>query len=245
MPISTASAICRVHNHVQRRHLFSLPNFPTFTPSLPGGQTYHERRTVPSVLFRFCPHGFYVCLSMTSYTRRQLYAVVSDVDSYASFVPFCTRSRIIRPLAPTPTPATPNAQQMEAELTVAFLAFTERYTSRVTCVPYESVKVRIPFSIFGKIIFVFRVFRVVSIPILIGVLFLVGLSVSAIGCRGIGYATVQEPRDDVAFSSCFNNAPGQRSSYSTAASGVGRCRPDSRFVRPLIRVCESGSRCGF
>ncbi|KAN0116013.1 hypothetical protein V8E52_006319 [Russula decolorans] len=34
----------------------------------------------------------------------------------------------------------PNAQQMEAELTVAFLAFTERYTSRVTCVPYESVK---------------------------------------------------------------------------------------------------------
>jgi ribosome-associated toxin RatA of RatAB toxin-antitoxin module len=44
----------------------------------------------------------------------------------------------------------PNAQQMEAELTVAFLAFTERYTSRVTCVPYESVKVRSPFSIFGN-----------------------------------------------------------------------------------------------
>lgn len=74
------------------------------------------------------------------YTRRQLYAVVSDIDSYASFVPFCTRSRVIRPLAPTPTPAMPNAQQMEAELTVAFLAFTEQYTSRVTCVPYESVK---------------------------------------------------------------------------------------------------------
>jgi len=29
---------------------------------------------------------------------------------------------------------------MEAELTIAFLAFTERYTSRVTCVPYESVQ---------------------------------------------------------------------------------------------------------
>jgi coenzyme Q-binding protein COQ10 len=39
---------------------------------------------------------------------------------------------------------------MEAELTVAFLAFTEQYTSRVTCVPYESVKVRFPFSIFRK-----------------------------------------------------------------------------------------------
>lgn len=39
---------------------------------------------------------------------------------------------------------------MEAELTVAFLAFTERYTSRVTCVPYESVKVRLPLTLFGK-----------------------------------------------------------------------------------------------
>jgi ribosome-associated toxin RatA of RatAB toxin-antitoxin module len=47
----------------------------------------------------------------------------------------------------------PNAQQMEAELTVAFLAFTERYTSRVTCVPYESVKVRLLFSILRKGIF--------------------------------------------------------------------------------------------
>ncbi|KAF8267437.1 hypothetical protein EI94DRAFT_1730533 [Lactarius quietus] len=29
---------------------------------------------------------------------------------------------------------------MEAELTVAFLTFTERYTSRVTCVPNDSVR---------------------------------------------------------------------------------------------------------
>jgi ribosome-associated toxin RatA of RatAB toxin-antitoxin module len=48
-------------------------------------------------------------------------------------------------------PATPHAQQMEAELTVAFLAFTERYTSRVTCLPYESVKVRILFAFLGGI----------------------------------------------------------------------------------------------
>jgi coenzyme Q-binding protein COQ10 len=33
---------------------------------------------------------------------------------------------------------------MEAELTVAFLAFTESYVSTVTCVPYESVEVRFP-----------------------------------------------------------------------------------------------------
>jgi coenzyme Q-binding protein COQ10 len=91
---------------------------------------------------------------MSRYTRQQVYAVVSDVGSYASFVPYCTRSHILSPLAPAPTPATPNAQQMEAELTVAFLAFTEHYTSRVTCVPYESVRVRF-FSVSDKKYFSF------------------------------------------------------------------------------------------
>jgi hypothetical protein len=63
---------------------------------------------------------------------------------------------------------------MEAELTVAFLAFTERYTSRVTCVPYESVKVRFPFSIFGKA-------SLSSNPILIDCFF-------GLGCRcGVGH----------------------------------------------------------
>ncbi|KAI9453477.1 cyclase/dehydrase [Lactarius psammicola] len=85
---------------------------------------------------------------MFRYTRRQLYAVVADVGSYPSFLPFCTRSRVLRP--PTPVDhnnthaSAPSVQsgalQMEAELTVAFLAFTERYTSRVTCVPHESVR---------------------------------------------------------------------------------------------------------
>ena len=74
---------------------------------------------------------------MTRYTRRQLYAVVSDVASYPSYFPFCTHSRVLGP----PTPTTPNAEQMEVELTVAFLTFTERYTSLVTCVPCESVRV--------------------------------------------------------------------------------------------------------
>ncbi|KAH9989138.1 dehydrase and lipid transport-domain-containing protein [Russula vinacea] len=126
MLITTAAAIRRVQHHAQCRHLFNLPDLSSFTPSLPGSlepQTYHEQKILP-------------------YTRRQLYAVVSDVASYPSFVPFCTHSRILRPLAPVsaPIPATSQAQQMEAELTVAFLAFTERYTSRITCVPYESVK---------------------------------------------------------------------------------------------------------
>ncbi|KAI0265950.1 dehydrase and lipid transport-domain-containing protein [Gloeopeniophorella convolvens] len=107
--------------HAQRRHLFNLPDLSAFSP-LGGGsdskpQTYHERKILP-------------------YTRRELYDVVADVGAYASFVPFCTRSRVLG----APTPAAPRGTQMEAELTVAFLAFTERYTSRVTCVPHESVR---------------------------------------------------------------------------------------------------------
>ncbi|KAH9046768.1 dehydrase and lipid transport-domain-containing protein [Lactarius hengduanensis] len=117
------------------KHLFKLPDLTSF-PSPFGDssgvkpQTYHEHKVLP-------------------YTRRQLYAVVADVGSYApSFLPFCTRSRVLRPRPPStttpPTPPRPNAQsgalQMEAELTVAFLAFTEHYTSRVTCVPHESVR---------------------------------------------------------------------------------------------------------
>jgi len=98
----------------QRRLLFTFPGNT-------DPQTYQERKVLP-------------------YTCRQLYAVVSDVASYASFVPFCAHSRILVPLTPAPTPDSPNAQQMKAELTVAFLAFTERYTSRVTCVPYKSVQ---------------------------------------------------------------------------------------------------------
>ena len=64
---------------------------------------------------------------------------------------------------------------MEAELTVAFLAFTERYTSRVTCVPYESVKVRFLFHYYFYVIYNDFFFWVGSY---------------VIGCRGIGYASV-------------------------------------------------------
>lgn len=132
VPTAVRSRIwhARTH-HVQRRHLFKLPDlnslpYPFADPAGVKPQTYHEHKVLP-------------------YTRRQLYAVVSDVGSYASFVPFCTRSRVLRTLAPIDPNNTTHTSQsgalrMEAELTVAFLGFTECYTSRVTCVPYESVQ---------------------------------------------------------------------------------------------------------
>jgi coenzyme Q-binding protein COQ10 len=72
-----------------------------------------------------------------SYTRQQLYKVVSDVASYHHFIPFCSASRVLSTTDETQIPIL-----MDAELTVQFLAFKESYVSRVTCVPLESVEVR-------------------------------------------------------------------------------------------------------
>jgi len=134
--LTAARSICHAPSrHTQRRHLFRLPDLSSFPSPFSDlasvePQSYHEHKVLP-------------------YTCRQLYAVVADVGSYASFVPFCTRSRVLRPLTPvdhnnnthtSAQKAHSGALQMEAELTVAFLALTERYTSRVTCVPYESVQ---------------------------------------------------------------------------------------------------------
>lgn len=41
----------------------------------------------------------------------------------------------------------PTVEKKEAELTVGFLAFKESYVSEVTCIPYESVEVRLFLSI--------------------------------------------------------------------------------------------------
>ncbi|KAJ7638779.1 dehydrase and lipid transport-domain-containing protein [Roridomyces roridus] len=94
----------------QRRHIFSLLSGAT------ERQTYREQKTLP-------------------YTRQQLYDVVSDVDSYRHFVPHCSSSRVLSSTDKTKSPV-----QLEAELTVQFLAFKESYVSRVTCVPLESVQ---------------------------------------------------------------------------------------------------------
>jgi hypothetical protein len=66
MPITTASAIRRVHHHAQRRHLFNLPNLSSFTPSFSGNlepQTYHERKILPSVFFASMPIDIYLHMS--------------------------------------------------------------------------------------------------------------------------------------------------------------------------------------
>ena len=89
--------------------------------------------------------------SLNRYTPEQLYNVISDVDSYHLFVPYCTASKVLNtttlesslPGSTNPTGQVGPSIKKEAALTVGFLAFRERYISEVTCIPYLSVEVRL------------------------------------------------------------------------------------------------------
>ncbi|RDB22646.1 Coenzyme Q-binding protein COQ10 B, mitochondrial [Hypsizygus marmoreus] len=112
---------CRTRGHAYNRSLFTLPKLSDLSPWNTETQTYHERKILP-------------------YGQKELYDIVADVASYHHFIPFCTGSRIVTPSLPQAHKDLLTPSVMEAELTVGFLAFTERYVSQVTCTPYRSVK---------------------------------------------------------------------------------------------------------
>lgn len=99
---------------------FSLPSLNNL-PGLGGvsqTQTIQAGRTLP-------------------YPTPQVFALIADVDSYASFLPFCASSRVTRWTSPSgPGPRLPS----RADLTVGWGPVTESYTSRLYCVPDEIVE---------------------------------------------------------------------------------------------------------
>lgn len=69
------------------------------------------------------------------FSAEEFYQVVADVDKYDEFVPFCTASRIVsKKLGSNPV-------EFDAELSVGFKLFTEKYISRVTAIPPSSIDV--------------------------------------------------------------------------------------------------------
>lgn len=101
-----------------RRSFFSFPDLASFHQPESDSQAFHERKILP-------------------YSQRQMYDVVSDVDQYHRFLPFCTASRV---LARQPRKSELDVQRLEAELSVGFMGLTESYVSSVVCKPYESVE---------------------------------------------------------------------------------------------------------
>jgi len=70
---------------------------------------------------------------LVNFTPKQVYDVVTDVDEYKYFVPWCTDSKVI----------TEKNGQFKAELGVGFKMLKEHYTSLVTVKPEEAVKVHV------------------------------------------------------------------------------------------------------
>ncbi|KAK9818010.1 hypothetical protein WJX72_005662 [[Myrmecia] bisecta] len=80
-----------------RRQVFG---FPSSSGEL--SKHYHERR-------------------LLGWSREQLFEVVTDVDKYVEFVPWCQKSKVL----------CRKPGYVEAELEVGFKLFVERYTSQV------------------------------------------------------------------------------------------------------------------
>ena len=123
------------------RPFFSFPDLTAFSNSQPESdtQSFHERKILPYVsapattfLFLFTLHDPH------RYSQKQLYDVVSNIDLYHTFLPFCTASRVLRR---APRVSTTDPEQLEAELSVGFMGLSESYVSKVSCRPNESVRV--------------------------------------------------------------------------------------------------------
>jgi coenzyme Q-binding protein COQ10 len=72
------------------------------------------------------------------YARDPLYDLISDVDDYASFVPYCSLSRVTD-WSPADA-ATGRRWPVQADLHVGWGGFQEAFTSRLRCVPGVSVE---------------------------------------------------------------------------------------------------------
>ncbi|TLS30573.1 hypothetical protein PpBr36_02385 [Pyricularia pennisetigena] len=71
------------------------------------------------------------------YQASALYDIIADVDSYASFLPYCTHSRVT---AWRPGPDGKQRWPAAGELTVGWGPVTETYTSRLYCIPGRVVE---------------------------------------------------------------------------------------------------------
>ncbi|KAI5811524.1 polyketide cyclase/dehydrase and lipid transporter [Peziza echinospora] len=100
---------------LKKRTFFpSLPSLPGSPSSTTSTQTISATRHLP-------------------YPRSALYTLISDIDSYTHFLPYCLSSTVL-----TRDPAT--SLPTSADLRIGFAAFDETFRSKVTCVAPVSVE---------------------------------------------------------------------------------------------------------
>lgn len=74
------------------------------------------------------------------YSPSHLYSIVSDVDSYSKFLPYCLESVVLGPNS-AESQSQGEVKSVQAKLTVGFGAFKESYVSKVEMKETEWVKV--------------------------------------------------------------------------------------------------------
>lgn len=71
------------------------------------------------------------------YPAQSLYRLIADVDSYATFVPYCTASQVTSWSSPD---ANDTRWPSRANLTVGYAAYSATFTSKLFCVPGSVVE---------------------------------------------------------------------------------------------------------
>lgn len=99
--------------HLQRRPFFSLPG---------SGSVSTQHLSATRVL---------------PYALPPVYKLIADVDSYSSFLPYCSSSPVTRWSEPD---AQGQRWPIEADLHVGWGGFDEVFSSRLRCVPDQSVE---------------------------------------------------------------------------------------------------------
>lgn len=106
--------------------------------TLPQRRFESEASTSARISSRAAPHARdHFERRIVPFSPKQLYSVVSDVDAYHRFVPWCTDSRVTRRI---------DKSHLVADLGVGFRFLSERYTSVITLDPNRSVSVDVPNS---------------------------------------------------------------------------------------------------
>ena len=84
-----------------------------------------------------------------SYTQRQLYRIIADVDAYSSFIPFVKSSKVLSHSSastsvskPWLEPTDEDHVKVKQEMKIGFKYFEEAYVSNVECHKFHTVTVR-------------------------------------------------------------------------------------------------------
>ncbi|KAI9884642.1 MAG: hypothetical protein M1823_003562 [Watsoniomyces obsoletus] len=114
----TLVLISSPRNNISRhQRTFVTPSWPTELPT----QTLTASRTL-------------------SYPAPLLYDIIADVNSYSTFLPYCTSSRVTRWSEPDTSHPSQRRWPYQATLKVGWSSFEETVISRVYCQPYNIVE---------------------------------------------------------------------------------------------------------